>query len=142
MLNFSISLKGFKVLVDREWLEFGHRFADRCGHGMDVDENQRCPVFLQWLDCVHQLQRNFPCAFEFNETFLVRYQISDLVPNFTLYIPCIKFQTRIETGQHLLGVGCRNRETGITRPGTMQSRVIFYLLQLRKEASRSIHFEC
>lgn len=59
------------MLVEREWLEFGHRFADRCGHGNDYDENQRCPVFLQWLDCVHQLQRHFPCAFEFNEIFLV-----------------------------------------------------------------------
>ena len=58
--------------MTREWLEFGHRFADRCGHGQNHDENQRCPVFLQWLDCVHQLTRQFPCSFEFNETFLVR----------------------------------------------------------------------
>ena len=64
--------QGFQVLVTREWLEFGHRFADRCGHGQNHDENQRCPVFLQWLDCVHQLTRQFPCSFEFNETFLVR----------------------------------------------------------------------
>lgn len=68
-----ISIQGFQVLVTREWLEFGHRFADRCGHGQNHDENQRCPVFLQWLDCVHQLTRQFPCSFEFNETFLVRW---------------------------------------------------------------------
>ena len=65
-------LQGFQVLVEREWLDFGHRFADRCGHGFDTDGNQRCPVFLQWLDCVHQLTRQFPCSFEFNEAFLVR----------------------------------------------------------------------
>ena len=61
--------------MTREWLEFGHRFADRCGHSKDRDENQRCPVFLQWLDCVHQLTRQFPCSFEFNDTFLVRVSI-------------------------------------------------------------------
>lgn len=66
------TIEGFQVLVTREWLEFGHRFADRCGHGHNLDENQRCPVFLQWLDCVHQLTRQFPCSFEFNETFLVK----------------------------------------------------------------------
>ncbi|KAL9980228.1 hypothetical protein ACROYT_G008784 [Oculina patagonica] len=66
------TIEGFQVLVTREWLEFGHRFADRCGHGQNHDENQRCPVFLQWLDCVHQLTRQFPCSFEFNETFLVK----------------------------------------------------------------------
>lgn len=66
------TIEGFQVLVTREWLEFGHRFADRCGHGQTLDENQKCPVFLQWLDCVHQLTRQFPCSFEFNETFLVK----------------------------------------------------------------------
>lgn len=64
--------QGFQVLVEMEWLDFGHKFADRCGHGENSDDlNERCPVFLQWLDCVHQLQRQFPCSFEFNEAFLV-----------------------------------------------------------------------
>lgn len=58
--------------METEWLEFGHKFADRCGHGENSEDlNERCPVFLQWLDCVHQLQRQFPCSFEFNEAFLV-----------------------------------------------------------------------
>lgn len=60
------------MLVETEWLDFGHKFADRCGHGENAEDlNERCPVFLQWLDCVHQLQRQFPCSFEFNEAFLV-----------------------------------------------------------------------
>jgi len=67
-----VFLQGFQVLVEMEWLDFGHKFADRCGHGENSDDlNERCPVFLQWLDCVHQLQRQFPCSFEFNEAFLV-----------------------------------------------------------------------
>ncbi|XP_069380398.1 myotubularin-related protein 3 isoform X3 [Paralichthys olivaceus] len=67
------TIEGFQVLVETEWLDFGHKFADRCGHGENSeDQNERCPVFLQWLDCVHQLQRQFPCSFEFNEAFLVK----------------------------------------------------------------------
>lgn len=62
--------------MEMEWLDFGHKFADRCGHGENSDDlNERCPVFLQWLDCVHQLQRQFPCSFEFNEAFLVSFFI-------------------------------------------------------------------
>lgn len=58
--------------MEREWLDFGHKFADRCGQPLgSEDANERCPVFLQWLDCLHQLIRQFPTAFEFNLTFLV-----------------------------------------------------------------------
>ncbi|XP_060768449.1 myotubularin-related protein 3 isoform X2 [Neoarius graeffei] len=67
------TIEGFQVLVETEWLDFGHKFADRCGHGENAEDvNERCPVFLQWLDCVHQLQRQFPCSFQFNEAFLVK----------------------------------------------------------------------
>ncbi|KAI4455089.1 myotubularin-related [Holotrichia oblita] len=67
------TLDGFRVLIEREWLAFGHKFADRCGHptGSD-DQNERCPVFLQWLDCVHQLLKQFKCSFEFSDTYLVK----------------------------------------------------------------------
>ena len=66
-----IFLKGFHVLIEREWLEFGHKFADRCGHNTEKDQNERSPVFFQWLDAVHQVMTQFPSAFEFNEFFLV-----------------------------------------------------------------------
>lgn len=64
--------QGFQWLVEREWLAFGHKFADRCGHTVAADDpNERAPVFLQWLDCVFQVTQQFPCAFQFNEAFLV-----------------------------------------------------------------------
>ncbi|XP_071094279.1 phosphatidylinositol-3,5-bisphosphate 3-phosphatase MTMR3-like isoform X1 [Haliotis cracherodii] len=67
------TIKGFHALIEREWLDFGHKFADRCGHSTDCDDpNERSPIFLQWLDCVFQVYRKFPCAFEFNEAFLVK----------------------------------------------------------------------
>jgi myotubularin-related protein 3/4 len=66
------TVEGFRILVEREWLSFGHKFADRVGHGPGSDElNERCPVFLQWLDCVHQIHRQFPCSFEFSMGYLV-----------------------------------------------------------------------
>uniref|UniRef100_A0A8C8LX54 phosphatidylinositol-3,5-bisphosphate 3-phosphatase n=1 Tax=Oncorhynchus tshawytscha TaxID=74940 RepID=A0A8C8LX54_ONCTS len=69
---FYRTLEGFQVLVETEWLDYGHKFGDRCGHQEDaVDVSEQCPVFLQWLDCVHQLFKQFPCLFEFNEAFLV-----------------------------------------------------------------------
>ncbi|KAJ9581268.1 hypothetical protein L9F63_023540 [Diploptera punctata] len=67
------TIDGFQVLCEREWLDFGHKFADRCGHSVSGDDpNERCPVFLQWLDCVHQLLRQFPCSFEFSHSYLVK----------------------------------------------------------------------
>uniref|UniRef100_A0A8D9BHH3 Lateral signaling target protein 2 homolog n=1 Tax=Cacopsylla melanoneura TaxID=428564 RepID=A0A8D9BHH3_9HEMI len=64
------TVKGFQVLVEREWLEFGHKFDDRCGRNEKTSE--RSPVFLQWLDCVYQLLVQFPTEFQFNSMFLVK----------------------------------------------------------------------
>ncbi|XP_053341029.1 myotubularin-related protein 4 isoform X1 [Clarias gariepinus] len=67
------TIEGFQVLVETEWLDFGHKFSDRCGHSESAEDvNEQCPVFLQWLDCVHQLLKQFPCSFEFTEAFLVK----------------------------------------------------------------------
>ncbi|KAL1500857.1 hypothetical protein ABEB36_006281 [Hypothenemus hampei] len=67
------TIDGFRILIEREWLAFGHKFADRCGHsGGSEDLNERCPVFLQWLDCVHQLMHQFPVSFEFSQNYLIK----------------------------------------------------------------------
>lgn len=63
---------GFRVLVEKEWIEFGHKFADR--HGvMPEDDNsyEKCPIFQQWLDCVYQIVLQHSEAFEFNVVYLV-----------------------------------------------------------------------
>lgn len=41
------TFQGFEALVRREWIEFGHKFADRNGI-LNGDPNERSPVFLQW----------------------------------------------------------------------------------------------
>ena len=67
------TIEGFQVLIEKDWLDYGHKMADRCGNAMAVpDPNERSPIFLQWLDCIHQLVRQFPCNFEFNATYLVK----------------------------------------------------------------------
>ncbi|KAM9251677.1 LOW QUALITY PROTEIN: phosphatidylinositol-3,5-bisphosphate 3-phosphatase MTMR4-like [Cariama cristata] len=67
------AMEGFQVLVESDWLDLGHKFGDRCGHQEKVEEqNEQCSVLLEWLDAVHQLLKQFPCLFEFNEAFLVR----------------------------------------------------------------------
>merc|ERR1719189_828698 len=63
--------KGFAVLIEQEWLSFGHKFSERCGHGDPKETNQRAPIFTQWLDCVWQIWRQFPQSFEFSEEFLI-----------------------------------------------------------------------
>uniref|UniRef100_F1KTD4 phosphatidylinositol-3,5-bisphosphate 3-phosphatase n=1 Tax=Ascaris suum TaxID=6253 RepID=F1KTD4_ASCSU len=65
------TIAGFMCLIRREWIDFGHKFGDRTGV-RNADPNERSPVFLQWLDCVHQLQHQFPAAFQFTRSFLTK----------------------------------------------------------------------
>jgi len=70
---FFRTLKGFMVLVEKEWIAFGHQFARRCGHGedrMNFSDSQRSPIFLQWIECVWHVFSACPELFEFNETLL------------------------------------------------------------------------
>ncbi|KAK7910301.1 hypothetical protein WMY93_014985 [Mugilogobius chulae] len=66
------TIQGFQVLVEKEWISFGHKFSSRIGHGEDNhSSSERSPLFVQFIDCVWQMTRQFPAAFEFNELFLV-----------------------------------------------------------------------
>lgn len=66
------TLRGFQVLIEKEWLSFGHKFAQRVGHGDDRHSDaDRSPVFLQFIDCVWQVTCQFPNAFQFNDHFLI-----------------------------------------------------------------------
>jgi len=66
------TIKGFAVLIEKEWLAFGHKFASRVGHGDDRHtDSDRSPAFLQFCDCVWQILRQFPHAFEFGENLLI-----------------------------------------------------------------------
>ena len=64
------TVTGFQALVEKDWLAFGHKFMDRCGH-VDGDPNEVSPTFPQFLDCVWQLTQLYPQAFQFNEKYLL-----------------------------------------------------------------------
>ena len=70
------TIPGFRVVVEREFLSFGHKFADRNGNipltTFPSDDGERSAIFLQFLDCVHQMIKQFPIAFEFNTSFLIK----------------------------------------------------------------------
>jgi hypothetical protein len=69
------SLAGFEALVEREWVQGGHRFADRCGHlhgtSAGSSSDQQAPVFLQFVEALRVLMLQFPDAFEFTPAYLV-----------------------------------------------------------------------
>ena len=68
---FYRTINGFAILIEKDWLSFGHQFALRNGFAEKEKQDQASPIFLQFLDAVHQLLEQFPNAFEFNEKFLL-----------------------------------------------------------------------
>lgn len=68
------TIKGFAVLVEKEWVAFGHRVQDRAAHLFSLSttpNEEESPIFLQFIDCVWQLMQQFPTQFEYNEEYLI-----------------------------------------------------------------------
>ena len=49
------TINGFRKLVEKDWLAFGHPFSHRNNLTTESLAQDISPVFLQFLDCVHQV---------------------------------------------------------------------------------------
>jgi hypothetical protein len=58
---FYRTIQGFRILIENEWLAYGHRFQLRLGLGEVYEaNNQRSPTLLQFFDCVQQIMVQYP----------------------------------------------------------------------------------
>eukprot|EP01117_Protostelium_nocturnum_P010341 TRINITY_DN3718_c0_g1_i1.p1 TRINITY_DN3718_c0_g1~~TRINITY_DN3718_c0_g1_i1.p1 ORF type:complete len:928 (-),score=275.03 TRINITY_DN3718_c0_g1_i1:85-2868(-) len=68
------TIKGFCILIEKTWLQFGHKFGERLG--LNFEDNfykdvERSPIFLQFIDATWQIMQQFPSCFEFTEELLI-----------------------------------------------------------------------
>jgi len=70
--GFYRTIVGFEILIEKDFVMFGHQFQSRLGHTEKnaLSDHEFCPVFLQFLDCVYQIMNQYPTIFEFNVKFL------------------------------------------------------------------------
>ena len=66
------TIEGICILIEKEWLSFGHQFASRNGCGFTKGKNkERSPIFIQFIHALHQMTLQYPTAFEFNSNLLL-----------------------------------------------------------------------
>ncbi|XP_063634102.1 myotubularin-related protein 9 [Cydia splendana] len=65
------TIRGLQALVEREWLSAGHPFGERHRCGPYSTAPRAAPTFLLLLDCVRQFLEQFPCSFEYRQSFLI-----------------------------------------------------------------------
>ena len=67
------TIRGFIVLIEKDWFAGAHKFAERLG--LAGSEKHRAkglsPIYLQFIEAVAHVVKQFPQAFEFNTAFLL-----------------------------------------------------------------------
>jgi rhodanese-related sulfurtransferase len=104
------SFDGFRILIEKEFLSFGHQFFLRCGHGLNNNsgnrnnygnnnsgnvkqEDQLAPIFFQFLDCTWQLLKQHVHYFEFNARYLRFLLFSNFFFDFSLFTSHLSLHT-------------------------------------------------
>ena len=69
---FYRTIDGLRILIEREFINYGHQFKTRLGHGLEnaMADKAYIPIFIMFLDCVYQFTIQHPFAFEFNQKYL------------------------------------------------------------------------
>ena len=66
------TFEGFAVLIEKDWISFGHQFAIRNGCDFRPEKKkERSPIFIQFLHAVYQIMIQYPTAFEFQQNLLI-----------------------------------------------------------------------
>ncbi|XP_049887140.1 myotubularin-related protein 9 [Pectinophora gossypiella] len=66
------TIRGLQALIEREWLQAGHPFGTRHRCGVyGAPQPRAAPTFPLFLDCARQFLEQFPCSFEYRQSFLV-----------------------------------------------------------------------
>jgi phosphatidylinositol-3-phosphatase len=69
---FFRTIEGFAILIEKEWISFGHQFATRNGCDFRKEKKkERSPIFIQFLHALHQIILQYPTSFEFNSNLLL-----------------------------------------------------------------------
>uniref|UniRef100_A0A8C2D7F2 Myotubularin-related protein 9 n=1 Tax=Cyprinus carpio TaxID=7962 RepID=A0A8C2D7F2_CYPCA len=96
------TIRGFEVLIEREWLQAGHPFQQRCAQSAYSNGKPRseAPVFLLFLDCVWQILRQFPCSFQFNENLLIMFFEHAYASQFGTFLGnCVAERVKLQLSQ-------------------------------------------
>lgn len=66
------TFEGFAVLIEKDWVSFGHQFAIRNGCDCRSEKKaEKSPIFIQFLHTIYQIMAQYPNAFEFRENMLI-----------------------------------------------------------------------
>ena len=67
---FYRTVRGFGLLIEKEFVSFGHRFAN-FNKKLVRGEDTMSVIFVQTMDCVYQIMQQHPLFFEFTEELLL-----------------------------------------------------------------------
>ncbi|XP_072404950.1 myotubularin-related protein 10-A-like [Chiloscyllium punctatum] len=105
------TILGFQSLLQKEWVEAGHRFSDRFNQ-LRATEKDESPVFLLFLDCVWQLLDHYRGFFEFTDRYLMALHNSTHTVLFgTFLFNCSRERTYIQQSPP---IGMNTRMTPFT----------------------------
>lgn len=70
---------GLQALIQKDWVMGGHPFSKRSKNVFNSTKKEdkgyiydgESPVFILFLDCLHQLLQQYPAKFEYTEQFLI-----------------------------------------------------------------------